>query len=83
MGDHRASIKIEFEFHGLKFKREFWINFSPSSECGCDPRICEFFKECAEKGYAEFDEELRDYERTQRETEERQQLAALKAKYEP
>lgn len=48
MGDHRASIKIEFHMHGHEAKNEWWINWWPSDECfeyKVDKRILEWFDE--------------------------------------
>jgi hypothetical protein len=47
MGDHRASIKIEFEMHGRKAETDMWINWS-SDEAGIDRRIIEFFQNAAD-----------------------------------
>ena len=45
MGDHRASVKLSFDMHGVKKETEMWINYYPN-ECGIDSRIIEFFEEC-------------------------------------
>ena len=88
MGDHRASIKIEFEFHGHKEKADWWINWSPDTSCcqGVDQRIIDWIREQAEIGYRRYDEQMAKYwkEEHDRATEkaEREQLETLKSKYE-
>jgi len=50
MGNHRASIKIEMEFHGVKDKCEMWINYSATEFDCMDYRVVNFFKRIYEKG---------------------------------
>jgi hypothetical protein len=87
MGDHRASIKLEMDAHGLHFTKEMWINWSSDGDDGCDRRITEWFGECWSRALAKYDQEVyeAERERRQRETEskERADLARLLAKYEP
>lgn len=47
MGDHRASIKIEFSMYGETKKADMWINWSPDDYQGVDRRVIEFFEESA------------------------------------
>lgn len=85
MGDHRATIKVEFEMHGHKAKQDFWINWSPADN-GVDDRVTDWIAVHAQKAMDAYWEQeygaqtVRDAER---ENHERSQLAALKAKYEP
>jgi len=86
MGDHRASIKIEFTMHADEpEKADMWINWSPDYSGGVDRRITEWFESAARQAMdrwfdAEFDaNELR---RKDVEALERAKLAELKAKYE-
>lgn len=89
MGDHRASVKIEFDFHGKVHKMDSWINWTPwadSAECeGVDDRVVEFFREATREGMATYHEALYALEarekRTEMEKREREELARLKAKY--
>ena len=86
MGDHRASIKIQMEFHGEKKECDMWINYSPSECCGMDSRVTEFFTEVYEKGMHNFEEMVWESEKEEREKAEKKKdledLARLKAKYE-
>lgn len=85
MSDHRADIKITFNFHGVDYKYDGWINWSPNDD-GIDQRIVDFFREAAEKGYARFDAQVAEYQHEYRERHEREselaELQRLKAKYE-
>lgn len=85
MGDHRASIKIEFTMHADKpAKTDMWINWSPDYSGGVDRRITEWFEEQSRAAMdrwfdAEFEkEELR---RKDAEVLERAELARLQQKY--
>jgi hypothetical protein len=42
MGDHRATIKIDFKFHGKHYKMNSWVNYNGYN--GVDERIIEFFE---------------------------------------
>lgn len=85
MGDHRASITIKFSFHGKEYDHEWWINWHPNDD-GCDQRIVDWFRECADDGYARFSEANFAYERQmkleQEEAMERAEYERLKAKFE-
>lgn len=79
MGDHRASIKIDIEFHGVKAHQEFWINWvqpMPST-------VEEFFEDVYTKGLAVYHDKMDDYFQEQEEIKERELLKTLKDKYEP
>lgn len=47
MGDHRANIKIEMEFHGVTDKADMWINYCDSDGRGVDSRVTEVFMNAA------------------------------------
>jgi len=85
MGDHRASIKIKMEFHGIKDSVELDINYFPGSSDGVDERVIEFFRSVYDRGIAKYDNMIADmYEKQaqdQIEEAERKQLAQLKKKY--
>lgn len=53
--DCKASIKIEFEIYGKKFRKDMWINYWPG-ECGVDDRVLEFFRESYGKARAAYAE---------------------------
>jgi hypothetical protein len=78
MGDHRASIKIEVEFHGVKDKADMWINWvqpMPSS-------VSDFLEDVYQRGIAKWDEQMEEYRAKQKEVEEKKELERLKKKYE-
>lgn len=87
MGDHRASIKIEMEFHGIKETADMWINYYPHDCCGMDERIISFFKDVYVRGILAYDEMIYESTLKNREIEikdsELKELARLKAKWEP
>ena len=62
MGDHRATIKIEFSMYGYTEKADMWINWSAPDYTGVDERVIEFFAESVEKFRTQlaFDEEERE-----------------------
>lgn len=86
MGDHRASIKIEMEFHGVKDNCDMWINYSPTDCCSMDERVIGFFRRIYDQGMAKYDTEMAAYEfkRTEKEREqaERAEYERLKSKFE-
>ena len=56
MGDHRASIKITAEMHGIKREADMWINYCDwQNSCGIDERIIEFFQEWSEEAMIAYD----------------------------
>ena len=81
MGDHRANIKIEMEFHGEKKTAEMWINYFPEECCGMDKRVVEFFQEVYEKGMKKFDHILEKQREKEIENEEKMELERLQKKY--
>jgi hypothetical protein len=84
MGDHRASIKIEMEFHGVKDSADMWINYWPDGEYqDVDDRVIKFIRSIYERGMANYEKARAAHAEKDQEAAERQQLARLKAKYEP
>lgn len=85
MGDHRADIKITFNFHGKDYKLDSWLNWSPN-DLGIDERIIEFFRKSSEDGYARYARQEAEHFKRERaieiEKEERAELERLKNKYE-
>ena len=85
MGDHRANIKIEMEFHGIKDSCDMWINYFPGEYDGVDDRIIEFIQDIYKKGMAKYDKEIAKYwaeqNKAEIEKEERKVLKRLKKKY--
>jgi len=86
MGDHRANIKIEMEFHGVKDSCDMWVNYSPEGCCGMDQRVIDFFERVYKKGMAKYDRQMAEYEAERNkeaiEHAEKAELERLKAKYE-
>lgn len=86
MGDHRASIKIEMEFHGVKDSLDAWINYVPLSCCDMDERVVEFFRRVYYAGMEKFEAEraAAELEKNKDEIEksEREEYERLKTKYE-
>ena len=82
MGDHRISLKVDFEMHGHKAKIDQWVNYTPNYA----EQIAEWLREQIEKGmdrYLDAEYEADILHKTEIEAAEREQLAKLKAKYEP
>jgi len=88
MGDHRASIKIEFSMHGHEAKTDMWVNYHPADDCvphKVDRRVLEWLTTAYEEAMnrwfdAEFDQ--KEMDRAKAENAEREELARLKQKYE-
>lgn len=89
MGDHRASVKIEFSMHDHEDKVDFWINYSPDDDCcpyKVDRRVLEWLTKAYEKAMDNWFDQQYDAEMMRKaeiEKQEREELARLKAKYEP
>jgi hypothetical protein len=87
MGDHRANVKIEFEFHGEVYKYDGWINWSPDNAefDGVDGRVIEFFRESTADGMKRYNADVAEYMREQRAAEieraERAEVERLNKKY--
>jgi len=56
MGDHRASIKIEFEMHGHKAKTDMWINWFVDDHSGVDQRVIDWLAAHARKAMDKYAE---------------------------
>lgn len=88
MGDHRASIKIEMEFHGIKNKCDMWINYDGYNGefDGVDDRIIEFCRDVYGRGMEKYNTQReKDYQREHKkeiEDGEKAELKRLKTKYE-
>ncbi len=86
MGDHRASIKIEFSMYGETKKADMWINWSPDDYQGVDRRVLEFFEQAAQemsfKYYEAQERENRKRQKKAEEEAERNEYERLKAKFE-
>ena len=85
MGDHRASIKIEFSMYGETKKADMWINWSPD-ENGVDQRVLDFFVESYEAMALTYYEEVAKAQeaenRIRQEQHERKEYERLKVKFE-
>lgn len=86
MGDHRADVKIEFTFHGETRKLHLdWVNYVDGGD-GIDDRVREFFETAYTDGMTRYHKlaaaAYRDRHKEEIEAREREELAALKAKYE-
>lgn len=81
MGDHRASIKIEFSMYGETKKADMWINWSPDGTDyhGVDQRVLDFFYESACAMKANFCER---HERAMRIQQEKAEIEAERKEYE-
>lgn len=55
MGDHRASILIEFTMHGVTTKADMWLNWS--ADCSMNSAVEEWFEKAARKSMHQFDED--------------------------
>ena len=85
MGDHRPKITADFEMHGHKAHFDFgWCNWSYESSI---EQIADWFRTQADiaihKWRGEVEEQFAEQAKAAAEKAEREQLAALKAKYEP
>ena len=80
MGDHRASVKITFEAHGITRKFDAWINWFPDSN-GVDQRVVDFFRETWEECMAVYDEQVEEYHAKERERAEQAEYRRLQAKF--
>lgn len=81
MGDHRISLKVEFEMHGHKAKIDQWVNWTPDYV----DDIRSWLQEQIDIGQgrffdAQYDAEMLD--KARKEDAERNELQRLKAKYE-
>ena len=87
MGDHRASIKIEFSMHGHEDKCDMWLNYFPNEDCtSClvDRRVLVWLSEAYETAMHKYFEAKYDADMiaaAKQENKEREELARLQAKY--
>lgn len=80
MGDHRVTIKIDFEMHGHKKTWDAWLNWSDS----VPGDAARFISDQAEIALEKWDFEEAFPERTtKKEKRERELFEKLKQKYEP
>ena len=83
MGDHRATVVIDFTIHGKTYHQEWWINWFPDPDI--DYRIVEWFRECWDDAKVRYDKEVAKYwhreHATEIEQQERAELARLREKY--
>ena len=54
MGDHRASIKIEFTMHGVTSKADMWINWWVGAAHDLPSSVTGFFAEAEAKSLHSF-----------------------------
>jgi hypothetical protein len=81
MGDFRASIKIEMELMGKKYKNEWgWINYFDNGE-GIDQRIVDWFNECWGDTQGRYDDIIYKSGEEDRKREEKELYERLKEKY--
>mgnify|MGYP001616746596 FL=1 len=85
MGDHRASIRVEFTIHDKTYSNEWWINWFDDGT-GVDHRITDWFRECWYNALARYTAQTEELYANERaadiERAERADLARLKTKYE-
>lgn len=81
MGDHRVSIKIEFEMHGHKAKQDCWLNWSDNIPSDFSEWI-EEQKIIAMEKWLDQDDRREKKRLKEIELLEREQLKKLKEKYE-
>lgn len=82
MGDHRVSIQIKFEMHDHKAKHDCWLNWSDSIPGDFAHWIMRQ-KDVAMSKFYDVEYEAEKVAAAERENLERDELARLKAKYEP
>ena len=58
VGDHRASIKIEFEMHGIKRQCDMYINYYACDSI--DRRVLEFFENAVEDAMDAYNKKMRE-----------------------
>jgi len=81
MTDQKASIKIDFDFHGKHYRFDGYINYFDNGD-GIDDRVVEFFRESYEDGMSRYHRKTSKYFKEQEEKLERETLQLLKDKYE-
>ena len=53
--DSRFNLKVEFRIYGKEYKWDCSLNWSPYCEGELDHRITEWFLECHDEAYAEWE----------------------------
>lgn len=83
MSDHRFEIDVKFSIYDQDFDWDASLNWAPDDYTGVDKRIIDWFANCYAQARSDYDTyaEMRRAEDSER--REREQLARLKAKYEP
>ncbi len=64
MGDHRASIKIEWSMHGHTQKADMWWNYYPCDDCygfRVDRRLLEWLTEQYDTSMSKWDDMQEEY----------------------
>lgn len=84
MGDHRASIQITFEMHGIKKECDMWINWWDNGN-GIDDRIIEFFSDASSEAMLKWNKIIYDSQKIEREKQVEEndfcEFQRLKKKY--
>lgn len=57
MGDHRASIKINFQMHGVTSECDLWINWWRGAWDELPTAVTDFFRDAEAKSMTAFDNE--------------------------
>ncbi len=88
MGDHRASVKIEFSIYGEKYTMDSWINWSVGGQHvrEVDDRVIEFFQNSYLDARDKWEEASGEADRRRKEEAEaveRAEYERLKKKFEP
>lgn len=91
MGDHRMSIKIQAEFHGIKRECDMYINWYPTeyheiNSGTLDNRVIEFFTELVREGLEVYNDRVYEYKKKLKaklqEENDKKEYERLKIKYE-
>lgn len=83
MGDHRATIKIEFTMYGKTRNTEMSINWFPAGDHQIDQRVINWFYTASSEFRGHWELEQFELRRKREEEQERELYERLKAKYEP
>ena len=82
MSDHRASIKITVEAHGVKRETDMDINWY-AFDGGVDPRVREFFERWWEDCMDAYNDQIAEAEARERDKLERAEFKRLGKKFGP
>lgn len=80
MGDHRISLKLQFDMHGHTAKNDWWLNWSDD----IPERVAEWVssnQKIAMDKFWEHEHDWRDQQAALKEKAEREQYEFLKSKY--